>query len=376
MARYNTVISSATAATTASIPSPAAGAFTKLTGTSYTVTIGDPVLFAGQSQTFYNAASGSITLNFSSSGAGVFVGPGGSGTLNQLLVSGTTLTIYSDGLNWVTLGAGAGGPITATTGSFSGDLTLNGTTPTLNLNNTAPTISTNSASSTASVFNTNATTLNIGGAATTINMGSNSGVNALKGTLSLVGSSSGYVRFVAPAAAGSITYTLPSADAASSGYALVSNGSGTLSWAAAGATLTDDASSTTLYPTMSTATSGSLTGARVSSSKFTFNASTGLLTVVSITESSSITLKENINPIINGLDSVLNLQAYTYDRKDGSKKDEAGLIAEEVVEVLPNIVTYDEDGKPSGINYSKLSAYLIEAVKSLKQEINELKGIN
>ena len=236
MARYNTVISSATASTTAVISSPGSGAFTKLTGTSYTVTIGDPVLFSGQSQTFYNAASGTITLSFSTSGGGTFVGPGGSGTTSQTLSTGTTITLFSDGTNWVTLGAG-GGPITATTGAFSSDITLSGTTPTLNLNNTAPTISTNSASSTAAVFNTNATTVNIGGAATTINAGvqNTSSVFNIYNRLAIRGSTSGSVTFAAPATAGSIVYTLPSADAASSGYALVSNGSGTLSWAAAGA---------------------------------------------------------------------------------------------------------------------------------------------
>ena len=47
--------------------------------------------------------------------------------------------------------------------------------------------------------------------------------------------SSHYVGFQAPATIGtSLTWTLPSSDAAVSGYALVSNGSGTLSWAAAG----------------------------------------------------------------------------------------------------------------------------------------------
>ena len=375
MARYNTVISSATASTTAVISSPGSGAFTKLTGTSYTVTIGDPVLFSGQSQTFYNAASGTITLSFSTSGGGTFVGPGGSGTTSQTLSTGTTITLFSDGTNWVTLGAG-GGPITATTGAFSSDITLSGTTPTLNLNNTAPTISTNSASSTAAVFNTNATTVNIGGAATTINAGvqNTSSVFNIYNRLSIRGSTSGSVTFAAPATAGSIVYTLPSADAASSGYALVSNGSGTLSWAAAGASLADDTSSTTLYPVMSTGATGSLATGKTTATKFTFNASTGTLTVTGLTESSSIALKENVNPITDALNSVLQLCGVTYDRRDGSRKNEAGLIAEDVVNVLPNLVTCDKDGKPEGINYTKLSAYLIEAIKSLKIEINELKG--
>lgn len=55
----------------------------------------------------------------------------------------------------------------------------------------------------------------------------------VKGTLRLSGSSSGYVGLAPASTAGSTTYTLPSADG-SNGQALVTNGSGTLSWAAAG----------------------------------------------------------------------------------------------------------------------------------------------
>jgi hypothetical protein len=376
MARYNTIISSATASTTAAFTSPGAGAFTKLTGTSYSVTIGDPVLFSGQNQTFYNAASGTITLTFTSTGPGTFVGPGSSGSTSQTLTTGTTITLYSDGTNWVTLGSG-GGPVIATTGSFSSDITLTGTTPTLNLNNTAPTISTNSASSTAAVFNTNATTVNLGGAATTINFGlsaSTSSIVNIYNKLAIKGSTSGSVTIAAAAAAGSASYVLPSALPGVSGYALVSDTSGNMTWAAAGATVADDTSSTTLYPTMFTASSGAATTLKVSSTKMTFNASTGTLTVTALTESSSIALKENVTPIDNALDAILQLVGVTYDRRDGSSKGEAGLIAEEVNKIIPNIVSKDKDGNPEGIHYTKITAYLVEAIKSLKTELDSLKG--
>jgi hypothetical protein len=98
------------------------------------------------------------------------------------------------------------------------------------------------------------------------------------------------------------------------------------------------------------------------------------LTAANIVETSSVTLKENINFIDNGLNSILSLNGVTYDRKDGSSKNEAGLIAEDVYKILPNLVSLDKQGNPNGINYSKLSAYLIEAVKELKKEIETLKG--
>jgi hypothetical protein len=186
--------------------------------------------------------------------------------------------------------------------------------------------------------------------------------------------SSNYVGFKAPTSiAASVTYTMPAADG-TSGYALITDGSGTLSWGTAGATISDDTSTTTLYPTMSSVTTGGASSLKVSSTKMTFNALTGALTAVSLVESSSIALKENVMPITNALDSILQLCGVTYDRRDGSKKNEAGLIAEDVNNVLPNLIAYDKDGKPSGINYTKLSAYLIEAVKTLKGEIDSLKG--
>ena len=93
----------------------------------------------------------------------------------------------------------------------------------------------------------------------------------------------------------------------------------------------------------------------------------------SLTETSSIDLKENINPILNALDLILKLDGVTYDRRDGSHKNEAGLIAEHVNNILPNLVKKNAEGKPESIMYSKLTAYLVEAVKSLKLEIEELK---
>lgn len=53
--------------------------------------------------------------------------------------------------------------------------------------------------------------------------------------------------------------------------------------------------------------------------------------------------------------------------------NEPGLIAEEVFEVLPELVTVDEEGNPSGVKYSKLSIYLLEGFKYLFEEIEKLK---
>lgn len=185
--------------------------------------------------------------------------------------------------------------------------------------------------------------------------------------------SSNYVGFQGPATvATNVLWTLPATDG-SVGQAMVTNGSGTLSWAIPAAAVVATTTNATFYPVFNSATTGNFSTPNVATA-LNFNASTGVLTSTAFTESSSIALKENFNPITNGLDAILSLQGWIYDRKDGSIKNEAGLIAEDVYNVIPNVVSLDENGKPAGINYSRLSAYLIEAVKSLKQEIASLKG--
>jgi hypothetical protein len=99
----------------------------------------------------------------------------------------------------------------------------------------------------------------------------------------------------------------------------------------------------------------------------------GTLTVTEIIETSSIALKENVRPIEHSFDILENLKGVIYDRKDGSRKDEPGLIAEDVNQYLPNLVS-TKDGIIEGISYTRLIAYLIEAVKELKTELEVLKS--
>jgi hypothetical protein len=186
--------------------------------------------------------------------------------------------------------------------------------------------------------------------------------------------SSNWVAFQAPATISSnVTWTLPATDG-SADQVLTTNASGTLSWTSKSVVISDQTvSSSTHYPLFTTSTSGTATGVNVSTTNMSFQPSTGTLTVTNITESSSITLKENVNPIENALESILQLTGVVYDRRDGSRKNEAGLIAEDVAMILPNLVTRNSQGNPEGINYTKLSAYLIEAIKTIDQKIKEIK---
>jgi hypothetical protein len=140
---------------------------------------------------------------------------------------------------------------------------------------------------------------------------------------------------------------------------------------AATVTVTDDTStSATYYPMFATASSGN-TVHKVSSTKLTFDPSTGILTSTDYNSSSDMTLKQDVVPIENPLDIISQLTGFGFTWKD-SKEKSFGLSAQEVEKVIPEIVKNRTDGT-KGINYMNLTAFLIEAIKDLKQEIQELK---
>ena len=87
--------------------------------------------------------------------------------------------------------------------------------------------------------------------------------------------------------------------------------------------------------------------------------------------SSDISLKDNIVTYENALDKVLALRGVEYDRNDLDGVHEVGLIAQEVEEIIPELVGESRDGLKN-IAYGKLTAVLVEAVKELKKENDAL----
>jgi len=84
--------------------------------------------------------------------------------------------------------------------------------------------------------------------------------------------------------------------------------------------------------------------------------------------------KKNIRTLSGALDKVARLRGVSYDLKD-SGKHEIGVIAEEVGQVLPELVSYEADGKyATGVDYSRLTAVLIEAVKQQQRDILRAQG--
>jgi hypothetical protein len=226
-----------------------------------------------------------------------------------------------------------------------------------------------------------------------------------------------------------VTWTLPATDG-SNGQSLTTNGSGTLGWATNSVTISDQNSTASdHYVLFTTTTSGTASTVNVGTTKLRYRPDTGSIIMTTLTgnstsggtltlrstsnatkgyvyidettaststttgalridggvgiggtlyvsnliETSTIAVKENVNPISDALNIVSRLSGVTYDRTD-TVMHEAGLIAEEVEKILPYMVARDENGRANGVKYSKLTAYLIEAIKILKMEVDQLKG--
>ena len=87
-------------------------------------------------------------------------------------------------------------------------------------------------------------------------------------------------------------------------------------------------------------------------------------------------LKENVEDITNAVDTVKSLRGVAFDwNKDSGRegKHDIGFIAQEVEEIVPEVVKTDEDTGLKSVAYHKLVPILIEAVKSLTSEIEVLK---
>lgn len=135
--------------------------------------------------------------------------------------------------------------------------------------------------------------------------------------------------------------------------------------------ITDDVdSAATHYLYMGTGTTGN-NATKVSSSKISFQPSTGDLTTAgNVTAYSDKTLKTDLQKIDNALNKVCSLTGYVFTRIDTGQR-QTGLLAQDVQRELPEAVT---EGKYLSVAYGNLAGLIVEAIKELKQEVNELKA--
>lgn len=113
-------------------------------------------------------------------------------------------------------------------------------------------------------------------------------------------------------------------------------------------------------------------------------------------DSSSMEYKENVRDLDKATsEKIYQLRPVLYDRKDGKAKDQMGLIAEEVVEVYPEFISYKREpvigideslpepaegitgykltNIPETVNYKKLTVPLIAEIQKLRAELDILK---
>ena len=172
---------------------------------------------------------------------------------------------------------------------------------------------------------------------------------------------------------GNVNVISPSGAFLVNGVAIGGGGGGSVS-------ITDDvATNTSEYLLSARATSGTASAVYTASSKLYFNPSTGTLNATVLNSLSDRRLKDNIILISNPIEKLQQLRGVTFDWQDNGNPS-AGLIAQDVERVLPCLVNNDADHKT--LNYNGIIGLLVEAVKELKntveqqsQEIDQLKSL-
>jgi hypothetical protein len=150
--------------------------------------------------------------------------------------------------------------------------------------------------------------------------------------------------------------------------------SGTAAISTAATVTTSSAASAFKVPFADTtaSTTGNYGLLQDSTATFTYNPSTNVLEAGTFNTTSDVSLKENIHTFENAIDVVAGLRGVRFTwKKNGIKT--VGLIAQEVEKVLPELVGENVDTGIKSVSYANMVAVLIEAVKELKAEIEELK---
>jgi len=91
-------------------------------------------------------------------------------------------------------------------------------------------------------------------------------------------------------------------------------------------------------------------------------------------------LKDDVKPLESSLDKVMNLKGVEYVWNNGSRKGQKdiGFIAQEVEEIIPEIVRekeviFNKEENYKTVDYEKITAVLVEAMKEQQDQINDLK---
>ena len=98
---------------------------------------------------------------------------------------------------------------------------------------------------------------------------------------------------------------------------------------------------------------------------YTLDITGGVRATQDVIAYSDVRVKKDIEKIDNALEKISQISGYTFNRKDCDSKRQAGVLAQEVQKVLPEVVYEDNNGMYS-VAYGNLVALLIEAIKEEK----------
>jgi phage minor structural protein len=100
----------------------------------------------------------------------------------------------------------------------------------------------------------------------------------------------------------------------------------------------------------------------------------GRVLCVSCVQTSSRKVKDNIKPMDpEEARKILDLDAVQFDYKNKDQgTDKRGFIAEDVEEILPNLVIPEENGRPASMDYIQMIPYLQEIIKEQQATIEDL----
>lgn len=90
-----------------------------------------------------------------------------------------------------------------------------------------------------------------------------------------------------------------------------------------------------------------------------------------VSASSDARLKTNLRPILNPLDTVMNIEGVLYDRIDNDVKNQIGFIAQQLIPHIPQVVNGSEEAGYV-VQYQNMTALLVEAIKELNNKVDKL----
>jgi hypothetical protein len=93
--------------------------------------------------------------------------------------------------------------------------------------------------------------------------------------------------------------------------------------------------------------------------------------------SSSARYKKNIRDLEIDTSKIYDLKTISYENNENTAVDgltSFGLLAEDVAEKIPLLATFNNENQPEGVQYKMLSVLLLNELKKLKQEIENLKN--